>query len=111
MAENQKPEQKTETTKTEPIVTTPSTDAQAAAKAGVTEGEVKALRDDAGLNTLPGHEANVLAWEVSEDGKKFVKESKEAAKQAEADAKKTRESLDKDGLSEPEKKYREALSK
>ena len=90
---------------------TASQDAQVAAKAGISEGEVKALRDDAGLNQLPGSEANVLAWEQTEDGQKFIKDSKKAAKDAEESAKKTRESVDKDGLTEADKKYREALIK
>lgn len=88
-----------------------STDSAAGAKAGLSEGEVKALRDDAGMNALPGSEPNVLAWEQTDAGKQFLKEEKERVKKDEAAAKATAESLTKDGYTEAEKKYREALSK
>jgi hypothetical protein len=64
-------------------------DAAVAEKANITEGELHALRDNAGVDQLPGHEANVLAYELSPEGKQFIKDEKErneaAQKQAEAE--------------------------
>lgn len=87
---------------------TESTDSQVAAKAGLSEGEVKALRDDAGLNGLAGHGANLAAWEATEAGKEFVKGEKDRNKEAEEGAKAATKDLDDNGRSEAEKKYFEA---
>lgn len=95
-----------------PKVTEQSPDVQAASKSKDIdgEGELRALRQDAGLNQLPGHGAHILSWEASEQGKEFLKGEKDRNKEAEEGAKKAHDGLDKDNdLSEPEKKYREAL--
>lgn len=85
-----------------------SDEVQAADKAGLSEGELKALRDDAGMNQLPGNEANTLTWEQSEAGKAFVKEANAQAKKDAEAAKETHKDL-KDDFSPAEQKYREAL--
>lgn len=100
-----------ETPKVETNPESESPEVQAAASAKVSEGEVHGLRQEAGLNQLPGHEANVFSWEQSEQGKKFVKDAAKKVKEDEEAAKATAKSLDKDGLSEAEKKYRETVSK
>lgn len=69
--------------------TATSPDVVLAEKAGISEGEVKALRDNAGVNQLAGHEANIHAWSLTPEAKKFIdgeKDRNEAAqKQAEAE--------------------------
>ena len=102
-------EQKNDTKVTDNNFETP--DVQVAAKAGLSEGDVKALRDDAGLNRLPGHSATVGAWAASEQGKEFAKGEKDRNKAAEDGAKAAHESLNKDGLSEADRKYTEAVGK
>jgi hypothetical protein len=80
-------------------------DTAVADAAGLSEGEVKALRDNAGLNQLAGNEANTLAWESTPAGQEFLKgENKDEAKEYE-------ESREKDSLSPAEVKYREAVDK
>ena len=88
-----------------------SPDVQVAAKNNISEGEVKQLRFEAGMNQLPGHQANLSAWEASEDGKAFIKTAKDRDKEAEAGAKAAHADLDKDGVSEAEKRYFEATDK
>lgn len=53
--------------------------------AGLTEGEVRALRDNAGLNKLAGHQANVQAWEASPAGQAWLADESEREKQAKAE--------------------------
>ena len=86
-----------------------SSDLALAEKAGVSEGEVKALRDDAGLNQHAGHEADLHAWSLTEAGKKFAKDAGDREKAEKEAAKKQSEHLNKDGLTKAEAKYREAV--
>lgn len=91
---------------------TASADVAVANAAGITEGEVKALRDDAGVNQSAGHESDIHAWAVSEAGKKFAKETaKENEKAVKEEEKRYKDSLSKDGLDEAAVKYREAVDK
>lgn len=92
-------------------LTEASPDVQVADKSGLTEGEVHALRKDAGFDQLPGHEPHVLAWEASAAGQEFVKGEKDRNKEAEEGAKSAHDVLDKDDQTEAEKKYREVTSK
>lgn len=87
-----------------------SPDVQAAAAAGISEGEVKALRDDAGVNFSAGHQANIQTWEASEQGQEFLKAQKERNKEAEEGVKKAHADLDKEGLSEADKKFAETVA-
>ena len=100
------PATKSESVEVEPVETP---DVEAAERADVSEGDIKALRDDAGLVRLPGNEGNVKVWEASEAGKAFLKGEAERVKQAEAAAKAAHADLDKDGLSEADKKYEETV--
>lgn len=87
-------------------------DVQAADAAGISEGEVKALRADAGLNELAGHQANITVWANSDAGKQFLADEKDRVKESEESAKKAHAPLDTDkDLSEAEKKYVETVSK
>lgn len=90
---------------------TQSADVQAADAAGVSEGEVKALRSDAGLNQGAGHEANIGAWEASADGQAFLDTEGDRNDEAEKGAEAAAEPLDDDGQSEAEKKYAETVGK
>ena len=86
-----------------------SPDVQAADKAGVSEGDIKALRDESGLNQSAGHEANVAAWEASDEGKAFLATEKDRNKEAKAGAKEAADSAKEQ--SESEKAYTEAVGK
>jgi hypothetical protein len=88
-----------------------SAETQVAAALGVSEGEVKALRYEAGLDQLAGHEANVHAWEASAQGQEFLKTEKDREKAQKDEDKATDEQTDKDGLDEGAAKYQEALAK
>lgn len=76
------------------------------AERGVTEGELRALRSDAGLNLLAGHEGTLGQWENSDDGKKFLEE---AEKRDTAEEEKTIEETSAQA-DEAVEKYREAVS-
>lgn len=112
-AENTKPEEKG----TETNAGTPSSEAYQSADlavaeaAGISEGDVKALRDDAGLNQSAGHESDIHAWAITEAGKEFAKGEKDRVKEAEAEAKSYSDYLNKDGLNKAEAAYAEAVSK
>lgn len=88
-----------------------SSDVQAAESAGITEGEFKALRDDAGVNQSAGSEAHVKAWEASAAGKEFVKAEGDRQKAIKDEAKTIDEQTNKDGLDEGAAKYVEVTSK
>lgn len=88
-----------------------SADSAVGEASGLSEGEVKALRDDAGLNQLAGNEANTLAWETTPAGKEFLKGEKDRVKKYKEEAKAYDEATNKDGLTEAEAKYREAVDK
>lgn len=88
-----------------------SADVQAAEAAGITEGEIKALRDDAGVNQSAGHESDIHAWAQSTAGKAFKDSEKERKDAAKAEEKAYGEALNKAGLDEAAAKYREAVDK
>lgn len=91
-----------------PPLETQTADVQVAEKKNLDgEGAVRALRDDAGRNQLAGSEPQVGIWEASEDGKQFLADEKDRVKKDTEAAKAAAESLDKDGLSEADKKYTE----
>ena len=92
-----------------PVADVESPEVQAADAADLSEGDLHALRDDAGFNALPGHSASLPAWESSAQGKEFLKGEKERTKAAEEAAKAAHESLTDEGLSEAEKKYVETV--
>lgn len=91
--------------------TTGSAEVQVAEDQGISEGEVKQLRYEAGLDQLPGHEANVHAWEASEGGKKFLEDEGDRQKAIEEEAKSFDDQSDQDGLDEGAAKYQEVLGK
>lgn len=82
-------------------------DATVAEAAGITEGELKALRSDAGLNQSAGHEANVLAWEASPAGQQFLAQEKERQEQVKRENKEAEESAKQ--VDEATEKYRNAV--
>lgn len=104
-----------ESTKTNPGTPDPNTfasaDVQVANAAGLSEGEVKALRDDAGVNQLPGNEANTLSWQATAAGKEYLDGEKDRQKKYKDEAKAYDEQTNKDGLTEAEAKYKEAVDK
>lgn len=85
-----------------------SADTALADKAGISEGEVKALRDDAGLNQSPGHEANVHAYALSPAGKEWAEGEKDRQKAYEAEEKRYAEEAKQSKVSDASAKYREA---
>lgn len=96
------------------VGTGPATDTaetQMGEAVGLTEGEVKALRHDAGLNQLAGNQANTLAWAASREGREFAKTAKEREKAAKEEEKAYKAQFDSDGLTESEKAYIEASKK
>lgn len=80
----------------------------AAERAGMSEGEFRALRDDAAINRLPGHEGTIHQWENSDEGKKWMDDAK---KREEAE-KKTAEAVEASNAETQEAtdKYLEAVS-
>lgn len=90
---------------------TDTADTALAKAAGITEGEVKALRDDAGLNQSAGHESDIHAWAASPAGKAFKDGEDDRKKAAKDEEKAYKDSLNKDGLDEAAVKYREAVDK
>lgn len=110
MAENQKNDEKTNPG-TPDASATNTPDTQVAEKAGITEGEVKRLRNEAGLNQLAGNEANTSAWEASPEGQEYLKGEKDRQKKYEDEAKKYDEQTDKDGLTKAEAEYKEVVDK
>ena len=87
----------------------PSADVQNAADLGVSEGDIKALRDNAGLNQSAGHEANVHAWESSAAGKAFKDGEKDRQKALKDEAKSISEQTDDDNLDKGAAVYVEAV--
>lgn len=75
---------------------------------GLSEGEVKALRDDAGLNQLAGHGGDLLAWEKSPAGKEFKDGEKDRVSANKAEAKAYEAQKDSEA-SKATDKYTEAL--
>lgn len=90
---------------------TDSADTALAAAAGISEGEVKALRDEAGLNQLAGHDMDIHAWQVSPAGKTWAEGEKDREKKYKDEEKSYKEQFEKDGLRPAEQKYAEAVSK
>lgn len=88
-----------------------SAEVQVAEQQGISEGEVKALRDDAGLDQSAGHEANVHAWESSASGQQFLKDEGKRQKAIKEEAKTVDEQTDKDGLDPAAAKYIEVVTK
>jgi flagellar biosynthesis/type III secretory pathway protein FliH len=84
-------------------------DTQVAEAAGLTEGDVKALRSDAGLNQLPGHESNVQAWEASVEGQQWLADEKQREEAIEAETKAVEASAKE--AEGPVKRYQEAVEK
>lgn len=109
MAENDKKDEKNSGT-ADPAAFA-SDDARVGEASGLSEGEVKALRHDAGLNQSAGHTATVGAWEASPAGQEFLKGEKDRVKKYEAEAKEYDAQTNKDGLTEAEAKYAEAVNK
>lgn len=72
------------------------------------EAEVRTLRQDAGLNQLAGHEANVLAWEKSPAGKAFLDSEKDRQKEIKEEGKRLSALTNDDNLDEGAVKYVEA---
>lgn len=111
----EKPDEKKADEKTNPGTPSPeateSSDTSLAKNAGISEGDVHALRDDAGLNQLPGHESDIHAWSQSPAGKAYAEGEKDREKQYKAEEKAYKEQFSKDGLTEAEAKYKEAVEK
>lgn len=86
-----------------------SDDANVADAAGITEAEFKALRSNAGLNQLAGHEANVHAWEASPDGQAWLADEDKRQEQV----KKENEEAEKasDEADEAMQAYNDAIDK
>lgn len=94
----------------ETAASTASPDVQAAERGGISEGELHALRDDAGVNLSAGHGANLATWETSEAGKEWIKGAKDRDKEAKEGAERAHADVDKDGKTEADKKYEEVVS-
>lgn len=90
---------------------TATADTALAEAAGISEGDVKALRDDAGLDQMAGHEGDIHAWAISPAGKAWAEGEKDREKAAKDEAKAYDEQFEKDDLREAEAKYKEAVSK
>lgn len=88
-----------------------STDAQAGAKVGLSEGAVHGLRDAAGVNQSPGHTANLASWEQSEGGKEFLKGEADRQKAQKDEAEALEKATNDKGLDEDSEKYLKALNK
>lgn len=79
----------------------------------VTEGNVAEVRDETGVNKMPGHTSTVATWEASEAGQHFIneiapereKEIADEAKAIEEDRKKSEKDADAN------KKAAEAVAK
>jgi hypothetical protein len=90
---------------------TDNPDSVVAREAGLTEGDVKALRDDANLNASAGHMANIDVWAASPAGKADAEAEKDRVK-AEKDAlKQYQEQVNDEGLSPAVVKYQEVVGK
>jgi len=88
---------------------TDNPDSAAAKEAGITEGDVKGLRDDANLNASAGHQANIDVWAASPAGKKWA-EGEDERVQAEEQAEEAyQEQVNDDGLSPAVVEYQEAV--
>lgn len=82
-------------------------DTQIAEAAGLSEGDVKGLRLDAGLDQLAGHEGNVLAWEASQEGQAWLAGEDERQKQVEAENEAVEASLKE--TEKPVEEYKKAV--
>lgn len=112
MAENKSTAKKDDTNPGTPSPeATASADVTVAAAAGISEGDVKALRDDAGLNQSAGHSSDIHAWAITPAGKEFAKGEKDRQAKAKEEEKSYSEALNKDGVNEAEAKYIEAVNK
>lgn len=78
---------------------------------GLTEGEYRALRDDAGVNQSAGLDDNVVVWEASPAGKVFLEGEADRQKAVEIEAKALNDATDDDGLDEKAAKYVEVMGK
>lgn len=87
-----------------------TSDTQVAEEAGITEGEMHALRDDAGLNQLAGHDMDIHAWSESPQGKEWAEGEDDRVKKYEEEEKAYEEQFEKDGLREAEAKYAEVVN-
>lgn len=76
---------------------------------GLPEGEVRALRADAGLDQSAGHEANVHAWEQSPAGQAFLAEEGDRQKAIKEEGKTLQALTNDDNLDEGAAKYVEAV--
>lgn len=111
MAEQQKTQNKSEETNpgTPRTEATDTADVAVAKKNGISEGAVKALRDDAGVNALAGHAADIHAWSLSDEGKEYAKGEKDREKAYKAETEAYDKQFDKQGLSPADKAYAEAV--
>ena len=73
------------------------------------EGTLRALRDDAGLNQSSGHESDVLQWEQSPDGQRFLDEEGDRLKFVKAEAKALADEANDDCVDPASVKYVEAV--
>lgn len=78
---------------------------------GLSEGETRALRADAGLNQSAGHNANVHAWEQTPAGQAFLDGEGDRQKALKDEAKTLSALTDDDGLDPAAAKYVEAVKK
>lgn len=78
---------------------------------GLTEGEYRALRDDAGVNQSAGLDNNTVVWEASPAGKAFRKGEGDRQKAIKAEADALDKATNKDGLDEKAVAYVEAMGK
>lgn len=85
--------------------------ADVANDAGLSEGEYRALRDDAGVNQSAGLDDNTVVWEASPAGKVFLKGEGDRQKAIKAEAKALDEATNEDGLDEKAVAYVEAMGK
>lgn len=90
---------------------TDTAETSVAREVGLTEGDIKALRDDAGLNHLAGNEANTLTWAASPAGAAFREGEKDRVQAAKDEEKAYAKQADDNGLTKSEVKYKEAVEK
>lgn len=84
-------------------------DSEVAVTTGLTEGEIKALRDEAGLNQSAGHTPNLLAWEATQAGQDFLSSEKQRQTAVKEEAKRLQSATNDDGLDPAAAKYVEVL--
>lgn len=88
-----------------------ATDAESGAAVDLSEGEIKALRSDAGLNQSAGHEANVHAWEVTQGGQEYLRGEKDRLKAIKDEAKVLQAMTNDNNLDEQAQVYLDTLAK